>query len=140
MSTIELKKPVPIDVGGHPAKIVWLSPSLGPRQYLSPLLGPMRSLTRKVEKGINAYVEFDLPVRGHAGFAVFVPLTNLSIYQGMTAHDAFVKEVRIRAHNELVNWLATDEGDRDKQQKDHKELDELQDVAQKLADKLGGGS
>lgn len=54
MSTIELKKPLKIDVGGHPARIIWLAPSLE-RRLVS---------TDHPQKRIAAYVEFEPAVEG----------------------------------------------------------------------------
>lgn len=123
MSTIELKKPVPIDVGGHPAKIMWLAPTL-------------QCLTTDRD-GVSAWVEFHPAVDGVAGFAVAVPLANLSMHQGLTASEAFVEEVKLRARDHLTRELVLSQRDRDRREKEQKRLDPLQGMAQRLADELG---
>jgi hypothetical protein len=120
MSTIELKKPVPIDVGGHPAKIIWLSPTVQ--------TGPIPTT-----EGVSAWLEFDPPVRGVAGFAVTVPVSYMDTQNGATVPEAFLRIVKIKAQDELFHSIGLAERDRAKREKQEKRLEELQGLAQKLA-------
>lgn len=139
MSTIELKKPVPIDVGGHPGKIIWLSPNLS-RWMLIEADRILRDKAMRAPgiatEGIGAYVEFDPPVQGTAFLAVVVPIANLTMHQGMNPAEAFLEEVKVRAQDELFHSIAASQRDRHLSGAYDKRLAELDGLAQKLADQL----